>query len=94
MANIANTSSRRSFLAAAALAPVVIAAPAIAAPAFDPATWIRKFLALGGTLSVRADGVFYAYAPENEEVTALVMDCYRIPGQWDAVRARANAAFA
>ncbi|MCB4862400.1 hypothetical protein K7W03_22680 [Sphingobium sp. PNB] len=35
MATQPHTSSRRSFLAAAALAPVVIAAPAIAAPAPD-----------------------------------------------------------
>lgn len=43
MAATANTSSRRSFLAAAALAPVVVAAPAFAAPTQDIASMIAEY---------------------------------------------------
>ena len=85
---------RRAFLAAAIAAPVALSAPALAAPTFDPAAWVRQYLDLGGTISIRAGGVWYAYAPENEAVCRFVMDCNRIPGQWEAVRAYANTRFA
>lgn len=83
---------RRSFITAALAAPIALAAPVVASPAFDPAAWIKHFLAVGGTINIQADGAYYGYAPENEEVVALVMDCHRA-GHWPAVRAYANSMF-
>lgn len=85
---------RRAFLTAALAAPIAVASPALAAPAFDPAAWVRQFIALGGTLSLTTDGPRYGFVPENMELTAYVRNCNSKPDQWSAVKAYARSLLA
>ena len=90
MANQPSTTSRRSFLAAAVVAPVIIATPALAAPAFDSAVWIKGFLQLGGAVNIGKDGVRFWYPPEDE-IIEYMQEIGREPDKWAAVRAHAES---
>lgn len=81
---------RRAFITAALAAPVAIAAPAIATPSFNPAIWVRKFIAMGGTINLSKDGPRYSYSVEDMDLCKFVMDCNSRPLQWAAVRAYAS----
>ncbi|WP_375178181.1 hypothetical protein [Sphingobium yanoikuyae] len=84
---------RRAFLTAALVAPVAIAAPALAAPVFDPGEWLRGFVALGGAINVQKDGAHFWYPPD-EEIISYMQDIGRMPEKWALVRARAESVLA